>query len=144
MFSKACQYGIKAVIYIGYESQLGNRVSLRAVAKEIKSPVAFTGKILQLLAKENIIVSVKGAKGGYEIPANYFDRWKLGDIVHAIDGEQFYNNCILGLDKCSHSNPCPAHHKYVHIKKELKHMLDSTKLKDLVHGVLDGTSILKI
>ena len=46
MFSKACEYGIKATIHISHQSQQGHRVSLKAVAKAIDFPIAFTAKIL--------------------------------------------------------------------------------------------------
>ena len=49
MFSKACEYGIRASIYIASQTQIGNRVSLVDVVKKIESPEAFTSKILQKL-----------------------------------------------------------------------------------------------
>ena len=57
MFSKACEYGIKASIHISQQSQQGERVSLKSVAKAIDSLIAFTAKILQSLANNNIIAS---------------------------------------------------------------------------------------
>lgn len=46
MFSKTCEYGIRATIHIASKSLLGERVSLRDVTEAINSPVAFTAKIL--------------------------------------------------------------------------------------------------
>ena len=45
MFSKACEYGIRATIYIAMQSKEGNRVSLKDIADQTNSPVAFTAKI---------------------------------------------------------------------------------------------------
>ena len=55
MFSKACEYGIKASTYIALQSLQDKRVSLKEIAEEINSPVAFTAKILHQLAKNNIL-----------------------------------------------------------------------------------------
>ena len=44
MFSKACEYGIKASIFIAINSRDGRRVSPKEIAKEIDSPQAFTAK----------------------------------------------------------------------------------------------------
>lgn len=52
MFSKACEYGIRASILIASESVNGNRLGLITIAKKIDSPEAFTSKILQKLVKE--------------------------------------------------------------------------------------------
>ena len=60
MFSKACEYGIKASIFIALCSYKGVRVSLKSIAKEINSPEAFTAKILQDLVRHDVINSVKG------------------------------------------------------------------------------------
>lgn len=43
-FLKACEYGIRASIYIASQTQIGNRVSLVDVVKKIESPEAFTSK----------------------------------------------------------------------------------------------------
>ena len=51
MFSKACEYGIKSVIYITEQSLEGRRVSIKQVTEAIDSPKAYTSKILQQLKK---------------------------------------------------------------------------------------------
>jgi Rrf2 family iron-sulfur cluster assembly transcriptional regulator len=38
IFSKACEYGIKAAIYVAEQSINGNRASLKGISKEIDSP----------------------------------------------------------------------------------------------------------
>lgn len=43
---------------------------MKAIAEQINSPVAFTAKILQKLVKSNIVCSVKGKHGGFEIEKN--------------------------------------------------------------------------
>ena len=67
MFSKACEYGIRASIFIAKNSFEGNRVSPKEISEKINSPQAFTAKILQDLVRHKIIKSVKGAHGGFEI-----------------------------------------------------------------------------
>ena len=99
MFSKACEYGIKAAIFIATKSYEGKRVSPKEISAEIDSPQAFTAKILQALVKHNIINSVKGAYGGFEIDKTNIGNVKLSQIVNAIDGDSIYSGCGLGLEK---------------------------------------------
>lgn len=143
MFSKACEYGIKASVYIAVQSNEGNRVSLKDIAKEIDSPKAFTAKILQQLAKSNIIDSIKGPAGGFEIHKKKLDKIKLSHIVAAIDGESIYKGCGLGLKECSAKKPCPVHDKFKTIRSELKKMLEGTSLLDLALELKEGTTFLK-
>ena len=143
MFSKACEYGIRATIHISHQSQLGEKVSLKAVAKAIDSPVAFTAKILQSLASSKIIASSKGPTGGYEIPENKQAKITIYHIVEAIDGDKIYNGCGLGLKQCNEQVPCPIHFKFKAIRDDLKTMLKSTTIKELTNGLHEGLAFLK-
>ena len=143
MFSKACEYGIKASIYIALQSIQGERVSLKKIAKEINSPEAFTAKILLQLAKIDIIKSSKGPSGGFEIPKDKIDTIMLADIVFAIDGNSIYEGCALGFNICNATKPCPIHDKFVNVREELKRMLQNTSLYELATGLEVGLTFLK-
>jgi Rrf2 family iron-sulfur cluster assembly transcriptional regulator len=144
MFSKACEYGIKAAIFIATKSYEGKRVSPKEISAEIDSPQAFTAKILQALVKHNIINSVKGAYGGFEIDKTNIGNVKLSQIVNAIDGDSIYSECGLGLEKCDENHPCPVHDKFKGVRDELKHMLEETNLEELALNIKSGASFLKL
>ena len=143
MFSKACEYGIKATIYIAVKSMHQERVSLKEIAEEVDSPVAFTAKILQSLARQGIIDSQKGPTGGFQIQESKIDAITLHQIVHAIDGDNIFNGCGLGLKQCDASKPCPVHDKFVGIRDNLKTMLQNTSLYELATGLDIGLTQLK-
>lgn len=143
MFSKACQYGIKASVYIASQSAIGNRVSLKEIASSIDSPEAFTAKILHQLAKKDILSSLKGPTGGFEIPLGKANKINLSDIVEAIDGDSIYVGCALGFDRCDVRQPCPMHNKFVAIRNNLRVMLENTSLFELANGLDVGMSFLK-
>lgn len=143
MFSKACEYGIRAATYIASQSMVDRRVSLKEIAKEIDSPVAFTAKILQQLSRNQIVDSVKGAAGGFEMEKTNIDNIKLSQIVFAIDGNDVYVGCGLGLKKCNANKPCPVHDKFVEIRDDLKNMLENTSLYEMTAGLEVGLTYLK-
>jgi Rrf2 family protein len=142
MFSKACEYGIKAMIFIAHEDVSGRRVSLKEIAGSINSPEAFTAKILQQLRKAGLLKSVKGTSGGFELEKGGSEI-KLAEIVTAIDGLKVITGCGLGLETCSDEAPCPIHHKFKHIRDGLKDMLESSTLRNLSDGVDVGRTFLK-
>lgn len=144
MFSKACEYGIKAVVFITQKSLLDERASLGEISEEINSPKAFTAKVLQLLARENIIQSMRGAHGGFYIEKSKLKSIKLKSIVYAIDGDTIYNGCALGFRKCNEKRPCPMHFQFKSIREDLKSVLHSTSLHDLATDVESGISFLKL
>jgi Rrf2 family protein len=143
MFSKACEYGIRATIYIAMQSLEGNRVNLKEIAAAIDSPVAFTAKILQQLVKNNIVESVKGAKGGFQIERSRIDSIKLNQIVSAIDGDKIFEGCALGLKECDESLPCPVHFKFKEIRDDLEKMTKETSIYELATGLEVGLTFLK-
>lgn len=143
MFSKTCEYGIRATIFIASESHQNKRVGLKDIAKKIDSPEAFTAKILQILSKDNIINSVKGVGGGFEIPRETMKDIKLAQIVNALEGDRVFTGCGLGLAHCSEDHPCPMHEKFKSIRNELAFMLENTNLEELALGIKSGDTFLR-
>lgn len=143
IFSKACEYGIKATLHIALRSLDGRRVSLKEIAREVDSPEAFTAKILQKLVRDGILKSLKGPTGGFEIPKERMDDIMLIEIVSSIDGDEIFTGCGLGLNECNEDAPCPVHFKFKAIRDNLKDMMCQTTVYELATGVELGTSVLK-
>lgn len=143
MFSKSCEYGIRAALYIAQQSHLNKRSGIKDIAKGIDSPVAFTAKILQQLVKHRIVNSVKGPSGGFGINLSDLDSIKLSHIVSAIDGDNIYSGCGLGLKACNAMKPCPIHESFKAIRSDLKKMLETTSLQLLMNGLDTGLTFLK-
>ena len=143
MFSKACEYAIRACIFIATQSSEGKRVNIKEIAQEIDSPIAFTAKIMQELVRNNIIQSLKGPTGGFTIEVSSMPEIKLKHIVFAIDGDKIYTACSLGMKECSEQHPCPVHSQYKIIKNGIREMLESTDLKQLCQGLKNGSTFLR-
>lgn len=143
MFSKACEYGIKAVSYIATKTEQGERVKVQDIIKNCESPVAFTGKILSTLTKNKIITSTKGPYGGFSMDLTLQKKTMLSDVVKVIDGDEIYKGCALGLKQCNSKKPCPLHHQFVQIRSDLKNMLVNTSIYDLTKGLKNSSTILK-
>jgi Rrf2 family protein len=121
----------------------GRRVGFQEVASEIDSPEAFTAKILQQLVKNNIINSVKGPKGGFEMDPTILKSLPLNKIVIAIDGDELLKGCGLGLLKCSETYPCPVHHEFKKIRESICNLLENTTVQELALGLKNEQTVLK-
>lgn len=143
MFSKTCQYAIRATVYVALQSQDNRRVGLRDIAAEINSPEQFTAKILQQLVRAEIISSMKGPNGGFFIEKPKMKKVMLSRIVFAFDGDEIYRGCGLGLPECSEKEPCPVHDKFKVIRNELRTMLERTSVYELSLGLMEGLTFLK-
>ena len=142
MFSKTCEYAIRASIFIATQSYQDKRVTVKNIAEKIDSPKSFTAKILQILAKNNLVHSVQGIGGGFEIPREIMNQIKLSQIVTAIDGDSIFTCCGLGLGKCSEIHHCSVHEKFKEIRSEIVNMLVNTNLEELAFGIKSGDTFL--
>ena len=63
-FTKRADYGLMAIHYIAIHDDVGT-VSVKRIAEEFSIPQELLAKILQRLAKQGLIDSQNGPKGGY-------------------------------------------------------------------------------
>ena len=142
MFSKSCEYAIKAMIFVAQKSKDEVRVGVKEIANGIDAPEHFIAKILQDLGKKKMLNSVKGPNGGFYMDSKNL-KSSISDIVKAIDGDSIYKDCVIGLKECSEKNPCPVHFIYKDIKKNLIDMLEQNTIADFNEKLDSGKFFLK-
>lgn len=127
MFSKTCEYAIRAVLFVAQKSSDGRKVGIKEIAKGIDSPEHFIAKILQDLSRNGLVQSQKGPTGGFYLDKPALNN-TLADIVRKVDGDKIFSGCGLGLKQCSETKPCPLHEDFKKIRKEIFEMLQKAKL----------------
>lgn len=140
-FSKTVEYAMRAVFYIASKSQNGQKVGIKEIAENINSPEHFLGKILQKLSRQGIISSVKGPNGGFYVDTKGLNR-PIADIIIALEGDDIFTGCGLGLSYCSESNPCPLHNEFKKVRNQISHMLHVTSIGEFNIELLNGTLTL--
>jgi Rrf2 family protein len=136
LLSKACEYGIRAAVFIASMEE-GKYVSIREVSDKLDIPYHFLTKILQKLTTGGLLTSMKGPAGGVRLKRNGEDI-QLLEIVTAIDGDELFNECVLGLPGCGDQKPCALHRKWMDHRQGIKKMLYSTTLKELATQMKAG------
>lgn len=135
-FSQATKYGIRAVLYLA-ESGGETPLMSRQIAKALRVPEPFLAKILQQLSKRGVLRSFKGRGGGFVL-ARPASQIHLGEIVEAVEGTQFGEECILGLEACSPEDPCPLHEQWSRFKMEMLGVMGVQSLEDVTAKAHDG------
>lgn len=107
---------MRAVIYLSMHHH--QRVGGDCIAKALGTPKAFTVKVLQELAKDDIIQSNKGPNGGFSI-TNHQKKQPVIKIVEVIDGLDYFFSCGIGLSECSDKKPCPFHEVFKKARNEI-------------------------
>lgn len=135
IFSKSCEYALQAVLYLARQPE-GSPAHLREIANDLNIPYHFLNKVLQTLTRERIVVSRKGANGGFALGRSPKEI-TLIDIVRAVDGESSLDGCVLGFPACGDRTPCPVHDQWKRAKEVILTMLQKKTLAELGKG-LDG------
>ena len=141
MLSLTCKTAIKAVIYLASKFESGEKAGIKEIAEFIDGSEHTVGKMLQTLVKGSIINSAKGPNGGFYITAKQKSQ-PIINVINAIDGKEVFDQCGLGLSKCSATHPCPMHDDYKEIRDQFKAMCRQKRISDLCETVNDGLAYL--
>ncbi len=141
MLSLTCKTAIKSVIYLASKFETGEKAGIKEIAEYINASEHTVGKVLQTLVKERVINSLKGPTGGFFITARQINQ-PIINIVISIDGKDVFNQCGLGLSKCSATHPCPIHDDYKAVRDLFEKMCRQKNVKDLCDPVNSGVAYL--
>jgi Rrf2 family protein len=138
IFSKKCEYGLQAVLYMAAKEP-GCVCPSDEIADKLQIPKEFVSKILQSLTESGIVDSKKGKSGGFLL-AKQPSKIRLIDIVTAIDGLDLFNRCVLGFPNCSPDQPCPVHDKWGELRTKAYDMLTDETLDKFKEKTLNKIS----
>ena len=142
MFSKSTEYALRAVIYIAQHGTEERKLSLDEVSRAIDSPASFTAKILQVLTKNNqVISSMRGPNGGFYMTAKA-KKLPAKVILQAMEEDEVLEKCVLGLAECSELKPCPMHTEYKIIKQQLINLFSKKTIQVLAEEIGKGTKYI--
>lgn len=142
MLSKTCKTAIKAVIYLASKDGSDEKSGVKEIAKYINVSEHTVSKILQTLVRQKIINSIKGPTGGFYITAKQ-RKLPIIAIVDTIDGKGLFNECGLGLSKCSSTHPCPIHDEYKNGREIIQRLFATKTINVLCGPVESGLAYLK-
>ncbi len=127
-FTKRADYGLMAIHYIAVHDDLG-AVSAKRIAEEFSIPQELMAKILQRLAKERLIVSHNGPKGGYVLtrrPAEI----SVGEVIRALEGPINIVSCMED-DSCAQIERCSLRRPVTKLQLAITTLLDTMSLAEL-------------
>ena len=146
MLSNTCKYALRALIYLAKFSRPDKRVGIKKISEDLELSAPFLGKILQNLVKQKLLVSTKGPNGGFSL-AKSAGEITLWDIVTNVDGEEFFTNCLIGLEPCNtydKSRPlCPVHWQYSKLRNEISKFYKETTLAHISRDIEKHSDLMK-
>lgn len=126
--SQTTGYAIKALTCIAGGCDVKQ---IRDIAKCTTIPVSYLPKVIHRLGKAGILESKRGNKGGVWLTRNPAEL-SLLEISHAVDGEDQFTSCLLGLENCSDARACPTHDFWKASRTAIRQTLANTSLADVL------------
>src|SRR6266496_6344576 len=102
--TKKADYGLMAMRHLA-EHGHGAVCSAKDVAESYGIPQEALAKILQRLAKAQLLISQHGSNGGYTL-ARDAKTISAFEVIQAIDGPLFITSCVTVRGECGQTHRC--------------------------------------
>jgi Rrf2 family protein len=119
--TRAGEYAVRCVLYLSSQGA-GMLCARKDIARKMDIPGQFLGKIAQQLARAGAIEIVQGAKGGFRLIVAP-EQLTLLEVVEAVIGEIFLNDCVMRPESCNRSHACAVHCIWAKAKDQLRQTL---------------------
>ena len=134
--SKTTDYGIVLMAQLASEPSPMPQ-NARELAATSDLPVPMVSKILKALAKEGLLSSQRGSKGGYALARDPEDV-PVAEMIRVLEGPLALTDCAVGPSICSHESACVVREPWQQINRVVERALEGVSLADLVRGQTAG------
>ncbi len=130
-FTKKTDYALLALSFLSMDGQ-GRLVGPREIARRYEIPAELLAKIMQTLARHQLVTSAPGPTGGYKL-AREAARISVADVVEAVDGPLAIAQCweVPGVDGCAQARHCTLRGPLARIQEEMTRLLREMTVADV-------------
>jgi len=127
--SKQTDYGILLLTEFAADPA-GLTLSARELSARSGLPLPMVSKILKVLTRGSLLVSHRGARGGYRL-ARRPDLITVADVIGALDGPFAMTECLDAPGDCRQESTCPVRNNWQLINQTVHKALDAITLWDM-------------
>ncbi len=132
LLTKASEYALLSLILI---AQKDEPQDVESLSKQLGISKSFLAKILQNLAREGVLYSYKGAKGGFVLSENANDM-SVKHLLLCVERKPAkIFECSVSEDDCPQDKAsiCKIWPFFNRFQQKIDEFLDEITLKDLLH-----------
>lgn len=129
--SKLADYGVVLMAELARDPA-GSTQNARELAERTHLPFPMVGKVLKTLAREGLLISHRGAKGGYGL-ARSAEQISVAKVIAALEGPVALTECGATPGVCEHEPGCNVRTPMERITAVVADSLERVSLADLVH-----------
>ena len=125
------RYGLRAMIDLALYSD-EEAVSIQSISARQNISDNYLEQLVRKLKKEGLVVSVRGAQGGYRL-AKPADEISVGDVLRALEGSLEAVSCGEGNNlHCQGEDLCVTRYVWQRINRSIQETVDSIMISQLV------------
>ena len=130
--TRQADYAVRAVLYL---AKMGpdRRAATSQIAEDQQIPPSFLAKIVSQLSVAGLLQTSRGARGGVSL-ARTPDQISLLEVVEAIDGPIYLNECVANTGACTFGDTCPIGPVWCDAQSELITRLKTTTFDTFING----------
>jgi FeS assembly SUF system regulator len=128
--TKQTDYGIVLMTHLA--SHPDRPYNAPELAAEARLPLPMVSKILKLLARDGLLVSQRGVKGGYSL-ARGAEEITMESLIACLEGPIALTECFDVNGGCEHEPLCKARSNWQRINEALREALAGISLAEMVH-----------
>ncbi|MBK1973802.1 RrF2 family transcriptional regulator [Campylobacter sp. TTU-622] len=129
LLTKASEYALLSLIYI---SRQNKSQDVDHMSNELNIPKSFLAKILQTLAKDGLLHSFKGAKGGFSLSKNPKE-YTLKEIINSVEKKEIsVFDCSGGICPNNKEENCFLMPILVKLQNKVDNFLESITLASII------------
>ena len=125
------RYGIHAMYDLAEHYGDGPQ-SIKCIAERQGIPEAYLEQLIALLRREKLVISNRGAQGGYRLSREPAEM-TVGDVLRALEGGLNLVDCLLEEDSCGKTCACPSRVVWMKIRDGLNSIVDGITLQDMIN-----------
>jgi FeS assembly SUF system regulator len=125
--SRLTDYAVAALVRLG---RTANVETTPGIAAAIGLPEPTVAKVLKALTHAGLVVSTRGAHGGYRL-AKPLVQIPVADVIVAIDGPIAITSCVDGALGCDSQSLCPVAGRWDPVNHAIRDALTSITLADM-------------
>lgn len=133
MFSQTAEYALRAVAYL---AEQGEPRTVAQIALATKVPVGYLAKVMQGLARAELVTSQRGLHGGFRLATSPAVLC-VYDIVQAVDPLQRIEKCPLDLPQHAH-HLCPLHQRMDDALAQVELVFKKTTFAEILETPIFG------
>jgi Rrf2 family iron-sulfur cluster assembly transcriptional regulator len=130
--TRGSDYAMRGMIYLARQSA-GKICLVSEVAEAQSVPESYLAKIFQDLSRSGLVVSHRGAKGGFVL-ARDPDKITLRQVIEAVEGPIALSPCLDERVGCELSAICEVHLILAEAQSQLLNVLDGSTLRDILES----------